>query len=452
MRVSYAAVAADLIRYVRALQRVPIQPGMLVGVETLNRYLHLQLLLACEIIGATTVSLAPPDLASDSALVRDCNVLLTTDSVAPSPKTVVMTADWLAEVVASAVSAADLALLDRRIPEHQVVRIARSSGTTANPKLIEITLAKQQLIVTRNAERIAGDLELPQRFLCLYHLTVRSVWHRVIGCLLQGGSIWFAMESEAPDLIAAGAVNTVLFLMGDAERLVRLARPPPAGHQMLVWGAGSAAGPPLRDLIRQRLNAEFFNHYSSNEAGRVTLVDDSGVGELCPGVEVRIVGDDGKERPFGETGLILVKTETMVDGYRNDPVLTASRFVDGWFDMRDVGYMPAPDRLVVLGRADDVLNIGGVKLSPGPIEEQIKTIDGITDAALLSIDEENQTSTLLVAIETATGDLPPGFAARIDPIMAPYMMTFKLLITRQFPRTETRKLRRKDLIAMAQTR
>ena len=46
------------------MQRVPVQSGMLVGVETMNRYLHLQLLLACEIIGATTLSLLATEVTA----------------------------------------------------------------------------------------------------------------------------------------------------------------------------------------------------------------------------------------------------------------------------------------------------------------------------------------------------------------------------------------------------
>jgi hypothetical protein len=53
VHVTHAGLAADLARYVRALERIPVRPGMVVGVETMNRYLHLQLLLACEVIGAT---------------------------------------------------------------------------------------------------------------------------------------------------------------------------------------------------------------------------------------------------------------------------------------------------------------------------------------------------------------------------------------------------------------
>lgn len=83
-------------------------------------------------------------------------------------------------------------------------------------------------------------------------------------------------------------------------------------------------------------------------------------------------------------------------------------------------------------------------MSPGPIEVQIKMIEGITAAALVAIDGAHQTIGLLVAIETATGDLPPGLAERSNPIMAPHMATFKLPITRRFPRTDTGKVKRRE--------
>jgi acyl-coenzyme A synthetase/AMP-(fatty) acid ligase len=445
--VTYAALANDLVRYVRALQRIPVRPGMLVGVEATLRYLHLQVLLACQVLGAATISLGPAELASDHPMNRVCDLLLVCGerSAHHPQRKVVMTMAWLDEVAATPVDPEDLALLDQPLPGDIITRIARSSSTTGAAKLILVSLATQNRIVARNAEWIARDLAPRQRFLYIYHLTIRSVYHRALGCLQQGGTIYFTIESDALDLIAAGTVNAAMFLVGDAERLLRDARPPPPGHTLLVWAIGAAASPALRRLIRQRLNAIFISYYSSNETGRVAQIDDDNVGTLCPGVEVRIVDEAGRDKSRGETGFILVKNETMVNGYHNDPALTASRFVDGWFHTRDMGCMPAPDRLIVIGRADNVLNVGGVKLSPGPIEAQIKTIAGITDAALLQIDKANQSASLLVALETSTGDLPPGFAEQFDPIMAPYMMAFKLMLTPQFPRTDTGKVKRGDL-------
>jgi acyl-coenzyme A synthetase/AMP-(fatty) acid ligase len=405
------------------------------------------MLLACEIIGATTLSLLPSHLTPDNLLLRGCDVLLTTNRLASGlpPNTVSMTADWLADVVTSVVHPTDPAPLDREIPGSTVVRIVRSSGTTASPKAIAMSLAKQQLIVARNAKWIACELASRQNFLGMYHLTIRSIHHSVLACLQHGGTVYFAGEAAALDLIEAGAVNAGTFVVGDVERLVRDARPPPQGHRLLLWAIVAAASRALRQLIQQRLNATFFNFFSSNETGRVRYVNDDNVGTIYPDAAARIIDEDGRDKLPGETGFIIVKTATMVDGYYNDPVLTADRFVDGWFHTRDIGYMPAPDRLVVIGRAGDVLNVGGIKLAPGPIEEQIKTIDGITDTGLLSIDNANGPTSLLVAIETPTGDLPPRFAEQFDPLMARYILSFKLLIARRFPRTDTGKVKRKDL-------
>lgn len=69
----------------------------------------------------------------------------------------------------------------------------------------------------------------------------------------------------------------------------------------------------------------------------MACVGDDNVGVLCPGAEVRIVDEAGQDKPTGKSGLILVKTETMVDGYHDDPALTAARFVAGWFHTRDLG-------------------------------------------------------------------------------------------------------------------
>jgi hypothetical protein len=55
--ISYVGFAADLVRCMRAPQRLDIAPRMMVGIEHAEQYAHLMLLLACEAIGAATVSL-----------------------------------------------------------------------------------------------------------------------------------------------------------------------------------------------------------------------------------------------------------------------------------------------------------------------------------------------------------------------------------------------------------
>ena len=94
-----------------------------------------------------------------------------------------------------------------------------------------------------------------------------------------------------------------------------------------------------------------------------------------------------------------VRSPRMVPGYLADEAATARHFVDGWHKTGDLGFQPADQQRVVLGRADDMLNIGGVKVPPQPIETEIKTIAGITDAVLLSLDNSQGVSALHVVIE-----------------------------------------------------
>ena len=286
------------------------------------------------------------------------------------------------------------------------------------------------------------------RYLCLYNLTLRAAYYRVLGTLQRGGVVYFAQATEAPGLLESGAVNTATLVVGDLQRLVQQARPPPVGHILHVEAIGAAVSRRLRQQVSERLNATFASPYSSVETGWVALIGEDDVGTLCPGVEVRIVDELDCDRPLGEIGLIHVRTQTMVGGYHNDPALTAARFVNGWFRTSDLGTMPALGRLVILGRADDMLNIGGVKLLPAPIEARIKTIDGIVDAVLVSVDGPGQIPTLLVAVETANGEPPPGLKEQLDPILWPYVRTFAMLIMPRFPRTDSGKVRRKDVAAI----
>ena len=445
IEISYAALAADLVRYVRALQRLPIQRGMLVGVETSIRYLHLQLLLACEIVGATTVSLLPSELGIGHKMAADCDWLLASDASAYRQKTRRLSSGWLAEVAAEVVGPADLAVLDRTIPGEQIARMLRTSGTTGDPKWMVLSHARLQAIIGNHAASSLRGLPPRPRFLCQHHMTWRAAHGHILECLQHGGTVLFVPAEDVMALIGAGKADCVIFALGEIQQKIRQARPARTGHTLHVGVVGAAVGPLLRQQIRDRMNARLVVNYSTNETGRIACVDDEGVGTLYPGVDIRIVDEAGRALPDGEVGLIHARTGTMVEGYYRDPALTAVKFVDGWFMTGDLGRMLAPDRLVVVGRADDMLNLGSIKLVPGPIEAQLRTVDGIVDAALLSVEDLDGVDRLLVAIETENGASPPDLVKRIDPIILPCYQLFTVMFFSRMPRTETGKVRRGDI-------
>jgi O-succinylbenzoic acid--CoA ligase len=100
---------------------------------------------------------------------------------------------------------------------------------------------------------------------------------------------------------------------------------------------------------------------------------------------------------------------------------------------------------VVLGRADDVLNVGGVKVPPGPIEEQIRAIDGVLDAMVTGVLGPLGREVLLVAVETGPTVGQPDLRALISPIVQQYASAYALLPLAVFPRTETGKIHKEGI-------
>lgn len=89
-----------------------------------------------------------------------------------------------------------------------------------------------------------------------------------------------------------------------------------------------------------------------------------------------------------------------------------------------------------------MLNIGGVKIAPGPIEQRLKTIDGVSDALVTITDDHLETRVMLVAVETALRSDTAALTELIGPIIRSYVTYFQLAVLPEFPRTETGKVRR----------
>src|SRR5260370_6187286 len=102
---------------------------------------------------------------------------------------------------------------------------------------------------------------------------------------------------------------------------------------------------------------------------------------LATGVELRIVGDDGRDAATGTIGEIRVRGATVTAGYLNDPNSNSASFVDGWFRSGDLGLGDADDYLFVKGRLKDIINRGGEKISPNDIDTVLLSNPKVLEAA-----------------------------------------------------------------------
>ncbi len=85
--------------------------------------------------------------------------------------------------------------------------------------------------------------------------------------------------------------------------------------------------------------------------------------------EVAVTDDRGRSLPAGQSGEIVVRGPSVFQGYLGNPEATQQAFRDGWFRTRDIGYLDEDGFLFVKGRASEVINRGGEKISPFEVDQ-----------------------------------------------------------------------------------
>jgi acyl-CoA synthetase (AMP-forming)/AMP-acid ligase II len=113
------------------------------------------------------------------------------------------------------------------------------------------------------------------------------------------------------------------------------------------------------------------------------------VGRARPGFEVRIVGEGGHDLPAGEAGEVLLRGDSVMAGYLDDPDETAKALsADGWLRSGDLGVLDEAGRLRIVGRVKDMFIVGGFNAYPAEIENALVRHPAVRQAAVIGIPDE----------------------------------------------------------------
>ena len=138
-------------------------------------------------------------------------------------------------------------------------------------------------------------------------------------------------------------------------------------------------------------------------------------------------------------------------GYYNMPEATAETLVDGWLYTNDIVYMDEDGYVYMLGRADDIINVGGEKVSPIEVENIAQEFEEIRECACIGVKNETlgQVPVLYVVPEGEEfhSDLLIRFLAER---MEKYKLPQKFFELPELPRNRMQKLDRKALYRMWQ--
>lgn len=270
------------------------------------------------------------------------------------------------------------------------------------------------------------------------------------GCILAlnaGATIVFtpvqSFSAAAQRVPQAFSVLTVR----EAQRLRAYWPATNVSRLRLMRVIGAALPGNLRTWLTQHVADRVINAFSSSEAGQIGELDPHGRIHLDPQVEICVVDEARRPVPLGDSGYLAVRSPYCVTEYLWDTELTGRFFDKGWFYTQDLVRQQPDGTLELLGRANDVLNIGGNKRSPYPLEEQIACVPGVVDCVLLADSQRLGPDTLLLCIESEAPPTPAELQPTLDRLFSDEVSQILIAHFARFPRTHTGKIRRPALLA-----
>jgi acyl-coenzyme A synthetase/AMP-(fatty) acid ligase len=447
---TWRTLAANILATMDEVRALGLRPGQTLGIEVDDRYLHLLIMLAAETLGLVTVSFSAANLGPPADLGRLCDrIVVSQPPIAHADKAWALTPDFPVRVMTRTGHDPDLSRLERDHAPDAVLRLMTTSGTTGRPKVLPMTHGLLLRLIRVLAHPMAPGVLRDPVFLCLYRYTIRATHTRTMLVLRQGGTIHFTGLDVLWDVVRRGTGNYLLLLSGDLERFVSAAPATGGPFDLHIDIIGGAVPDRLRAETLRSVSRQLVSTYATNETHSVSLVGEGGIGRLYPGAHVMIVDDAGNPVPDGAQGRIRVRTSSMVDGYLDAPDQDRAAFIDGWYQTGDFGYQPDSETLVVLGRTDDVLNVGGIKIAPAPIEARIRDVAGVADALVTDGGGASMTGEMLVAVEMRPDADRTSVARQIDRIVRSYVGAYRPLLLSALPRTENGKIRREAVRELA---
>ncbi|NKQ58372.1 AMP-binding protein [Amycolatopsis sp. K13G38] len=272
--------------------------------------------------------------------------------------------------------------------------IIATSGSTGEPKGVLLSADALRASATATHRRLGGAghwlLATPAQYIGGLQVIVRSLVAGTTCVPLPPGPFRPERFAEAAALVGGSPRYTALV----PTQLTRLFDAGGAGLEAarsfdaVIIGAAATSG-----ALRER----------AAEAG-VRIIPSYGMSETASGCVYDGVPLDGVRAEIAGDGRVLLSGPVLAHGYRLRPDLTAETFVDGWFRTGDRGRL-VDGRLEVLGRMDDVINTGGVKVSAAAIERVLAGCPGVRDSCVVGLPDP-EWGEIVAAAVIPEGDAP----------------------------------------------
>jgi feruloyl-CoA synthase len=161
-----------------------------------------------------------------------------------------------------------------------------------------------------------------------------------------------------------------------------------------------------------------------------------------PGVDIRVVREDGSETLPGEVGEILLKADSTMQGYLDDEAATAQALVDGWYRTGDLVRKDADGYLFIVDRNKDMIITGGENVYSKEVEDALLAHPAVKDVAVIGRPHDEWGETVVAVLVARDGVMPD--AKELSEFLASRLAKYKIpreyVVRDVLPRTPTGKL------------
>jgi len=339
-----------------------------------------------------------------------------------------------------------------------------TSGTTGFPKGAMLT--HKNLI--SNAEACIKVIQVSQRdrvllFLPLFHSFSLTVCVILPVC---AGACIVLLESVKPFSKVVNAIfrDRITLFVGvpTVYNILSRKRLPFFAKYLLKFLmniraciSGAAALP--RDTIHafeERFRVPLLEGYGLTETSPVVSVNPlngvrkpGSVGPPLPGIEVAVIGEDGKRLPPGEIGELIVRGPNVMKGYFNREEETGEVLKDGWLHTGDMAKIDEDGYIYIVDRKKDLIIVDGMNVYPKQVEDVVIKHPLIEECAMVGIPDGRGSEIPVLFLKKADNaevgeneirDYLKGHIAR-------FKMPRRMVFVDQFPKTATGKIKKTEL-------
>ncbi|WP_462409569.1 AMP-binding protein [Neobacillus sp. Marseille-QA0830] len=277
--------------------------------------------------------------------------------------------------------------------EDSVAILLYTSGTTGRPKAVGLShgqiLASIENIIDSHK---LGEQDVTYCFLPLFHINAQVVV--VLSTILSNGKMVIAPKFSASkfwNVMNKHKVTWVSAVPAVISILLNTPKPEHISNSLRFIRSASSQLPMVNARrFEQRFGVPIIQSYGMTEAASQICVNPlppnkrvlGSVG-LPIGLDLKILDQQGRQCLANKIGEIVIKGSNVIHSYIEAD--NQDDFQDGWFHTGDLGYVDKDGYVFIVGRIKEMINRGGEKVSPYEVEDVIRQIPAVKEAAVVGV-------------------------------------------------------------------